>query len=123
MKKTNFLKTIPVLPSLDIHRDVNWYTKKLGFHSLFHDEMYAVLKREELTIHLQWHADTPDDPLLGGSVVRIWVDDVEPIFAELVAKGTVSKDKLQRNTPWQTDEFGLYDLNKNALFFAQQSSE
>ena len=117
--KTEFIKILPVLPSQDIDRDVDWYNKYVGFSHLYKDKMYAVLKREHLHIHLQWHADTEDDPLLGGSVIRIVVNNVLPIFEELVERGTVQKDKLRMNTPWNTNEFGFYDLNNNAVFIVE----
>ena len=81
--------------------------------------MYSVLRLNEITLHLQWHADTEDDPLLGGSVIRISVEDINPVFENLVRRGSVHKDKLRLNTAWGTHEFGLYDLNNNAIFFVQ----
>ncbi|MDY8137437.1 VOC family protein [Aquimarina sp. 2201CG5-10] len=110
---------VPVLPTADLQRDLEWYSAKTGFKPLFVHDMYAGIRRGDLTIHLQWHADTEDDPLLGGSVIKIFVDDVQSIFDEFVALGTVPQDKLRRNTPWNTHEFGFYDLNKNAIFFVQ----
>lgn len=114
-----FSTIIPVLPSSNILRDINWYKEKTGFETAFYDNMYAVLYREQLCIHLQWHADTENDPLLGGSVIRIVVPDIEPFFNEFVERGTVKKDKLIRNTPWQTHEFGFFDLNQNAIFIME----
>lgn len=81
--------------------------------------MYAGLKRDQHEIHLQWHADTEDDPLLGGSVIRIFVEDIHPVFEEFVNRGTVKPDKLRLNTAWGTHEFGFYDLNKNGIFWVQ----
>jgi hypothetical protein len=43
---------------------------------------------------LQWHADAENDPLLGGSVIRIFAKNIQPLFDEFVSRGTVSKDKL-----------------------------
>lgn len=108
-----------MLPSEDIERDKAWYEKYTGFHMVSGDDMYAVLNREDLWIHLQWHADTEDDPLLGGSVIKIFVDQIQPIFKEFVERGTVKADKLRLNTPWNTHEFGFYDLNNNAIFFVE----
>ncbi len=119
--KTEFLHIVPVLPSADIHRDIAWYNEKLGFKKYFADEMYAVLFRENLVIHLQWHADTKEDPLLGGSVIRISVDDIKPVFEEFLSRETIGPDALKQNTPWQTDEFGFFDLNNNAIFFAEDT--
>lgn len=113
------LSIVPVLPSADIERDVAWYREKTGFEPLFFDNMYAVLKRKNHSIHLQWHADTDDDPLLGGSVIRIFVKDIDPILEEFVERQTVKKEKLRRNTPWGTHEFGFYDLNNNAVFIVE----
>ncbi|WP_420322750.1 VOC family protein [Flagellimonas sp.] len=116
---TKLLEISPVMPSQDIDRDVAWYKKHLGFRLLHKDQMYAVLRRENLCIHLQWHADTPDDPLLGGSVIKIFVENIAPIFQEFVERGTVSPEKMRLNTPWGTHEFGFYDLNKNAIFIVE----
>jgi len=119
--KTKFLQIEPVLPSQDIERDLQWYSKQLGFEAVHHDKMYAVLRREKLFIHLQWHADTEDDPLLGGSVIRIFVKNIQPVFEEMVSRGTVKEDALRRNTPWKTHEFGCYDLNRNAIFVVEDA--
>lgn len=113
---TNFQSIIPVLPSSDIARDIDWYKEKTGFEPVFADNMYAVLHRDNLSIHLQWHADTEDDPLLGGSVIRISVKYIKPLFDEFVERGTVRPDKFITNTPWKTNEFGFFDLNHNAIF-------
>ena len=114
-----FQNITPVLPSADIERDTSWYQDKLGFEVRYQDDKYAVLNRENLWLHLQWHADTEEDPLLGGSVIKIFVEDINPLFEELVKRGTVSEKKLRRHTKWNTHEFGFFDLNKNAIFIVQ----
>lgn len=116
---TELLNIEPVLPSQNIDRDVTWYEKHVGFTLVQKDYMYAVLKRDKLYIHLQWHADTDDDPLLGGSVIKIFVKNIQPVFEEFVKRGTINKDKLRLKTNWNTNEFGFYDLNKNAIFFVE----
>lgn len=117
-------KTIaPVIPVADMKRDVNWYLQYAGFQVLFANSMYAVLQRDEISMHLQWHADTPDDPLNGGSVVRIFVPDINPVFDEFVQRETITRDALKLNTAWHTHEFGFYDLNRNAIFIVQDMDE
>jgi hypothetical protein len=118
---TELLKLIPVIPSQDIGRDILWYEQHAGFLPYYSDRMYAVIYREGLVLHLQWHADTKDDPLLGGSVVRIHVINIRPIFEEFVERGTVSTDALRIATPWNTNEFGFYDLNNNAIFVMEDA--
>jgi hypothetical protein len=119
--KTEILNTIPVLPTSDIGRDIVWYKEKMGLEVYFSDNRYAVLYRDNLCLHLQWHADTEDDPLLGGSVVRIYVKNIQPLFKEFQQRGTVTADKFKMNTPWNTNEFGFYDLNKNAIFIMEDA--
>lgn len=110
------------MPSSDLARDVEWHQKSRGFTETYAEKGYSVLFRDGQWLHLQWHANTEDDPLLGGSVVKIFVNDIQPIFDELVSKKVITADKLRRNTPWGTHEFGLYDLNRNAIFFVQNAS-
>jgi hypothetical protein len=117
--KTEFRNIIPVLPSSDIARDAAWYKERTGFEVYFADKMYAILYRENLCVHLQWHADTANDPLLGGSVIRVFVKNIKPLFEEFVKRGTVAQDAFKLNTPWNTNEFGFFDLNKNAIFIAE----
>ncbi len=119
--KTEFLGIIPVLPSADIKRDVDWYIDKTGFTELFSDTTYAVLYRENICIHLQWHAGTETDPLPGGSVIRIDVKNLDPVFEDMQQRGTVTADSLKKNTPWHTHEFGFFDLNWNSIFFMESN--
>jgi hypothetical protein len=119
-KDFKFLFTIPVLPSSNIERDILWYKEKTGFEVVHADNMYAVLERDSLYLHLQWHAGTEDDPLSGGSVIRIVVKNINPLFDEFVLRGTVDKTKFIANTPWRTNEFGFFDLNSNAIFIMEE---
>ena len=113
--------TTPVLSSSNIERDIAWYQTYLGFNFVMGQEGYAVLQRDDQWIHLQWHHGNEDDPN-HGSVVKFFVDDIHPIFEEMIERGTVSKDKLHLNTPWHTHEFAFFDLNKNALYFVQDEN-
>lgn len=116
---TRFLSMTPVLPSEDISRDIDWYKKMVGFELESGDEMYACLKRDNMHIHLQWHSGTKQDPVNGGSVIKIFVEDIGPVFQEFLLRGTVMEDDLRIETAWGTSEFGFYDLNKNAIYFVQ----
>jgi hypothetical protein len=118
---TELLSIIPVLPSANLERDIAWYKDKIGFEIFFSDKMYAVLYRENICIHLQWHSDTPDDPLLGGSVFRIYVKNITALFNELIERGTVTQDSLKIDTAWKTNEFGFYDLNNNSIFIMEDA--
>lgn len=114
-----FIEAVPVLPSSDIKRDIVWYRENTGFEPKFGDDMYCGIYRQGIWLHLQWHANTEDDPLLGGSVARIFVKNVSELFDEFVRRGSKKPGQLRLKTDWNTNEFGLYDLNNNALFFVE----
>ena len=116
MKST--LGIIPVLSTSDIPRDLEWHKKYTGFELCFGDDKYCGICRDGLEIHLQWHLDNDDDPV-HGSVIKIFVEDIDPVFHEFVGRGTIKPSKLRRDTPWGTHEFGFYDLNGNAIYFVQ----
>lgn len=118
MTKTKFIGVIPVLASADIDRDLKWYEEKAGFSTSFVADGYAGLSRDNIHIHLQWHAGTEDDLLQGGSVIKIFVENIRPLFNEMLARGTVTDGSLKK-TAWKTTEFGFFDLNKNAVFFVE----
>jgi len=117
---TKLVKVIPVLESADIARDVAWYKEKIGFEVSFsHEKMYAGLYRDDLEIHLQWHAGTKDDPMNGGAVIRLDVKNIKPIFEEFKQRGAVNENDFRANTPWGTNEFAIHDLNSNAIFISE----
>lgn len=119
MNYTSKLHTIcPVLSTSNLERDIAWYKQYVGFNLSYKEDGYAVLNRENIWIHLQWHHNNQEDPVYG-SVIKIFVDDINPILDEMIKRKTVTKEKLRLNTPWNTHEFGFYDLNKNAIFFVQ----
>jgi hypothetical protein len=72
-----------------------------------------------LEIHLQWHANTDNNPILGGSVIRILTKNISALFEEYLSRGKMTRDKLNLNTPWNTNEFGFFDLNNNAIFIME----
>jgi len=119
-QNSKFYTVCPVLSTSNLKRDIAWYKKYVGFNLTYQEEGYAVLNRGSIWIHLQWHHNNNEDPVYG-SVAKIFVDDINPIFNEILKRGTITKDKLRLNTPWNTHEFGFYDLNKNAIFFVQDA--
>jgi len=113
------LKAIePVLSTDNVKRDIEWHAKYTGFTFSFGDESYAGVSREGQCIHLQWHHNNDDDPVLP-SVIKLFVDDIDPYIHEFIERGTISEDNIRRNTPWGTHEFGFFDLNKNAIYIVQ----
>jgi hypothetical protein len=59
------------------------------------------------------------DPMSSDSTIKVSVEDIQLYFDEFLKRGTITKEKLRRNTPWGTHEFGFYDLNRSAIFAVQ----
>lgn len=119
MQESPLLEVVPVLAGVDLDRDIKWYRDHSGFELVRNDVEYAILKRDKIFLHLQWHADTEGYPLPGGSVVRIFLEDKDVCLDEFYERKTVKPEKLKRNTDWGTHEFGFYDSNRNAIFIVQ----
>jgi catechol 2,3-dioxygenase-like lactoylglutathione lyase family enzyme len=54
------LKTVsPVLPTRDVRRSIEFYVERLGFRLKGQDSSseprYAVVGRDDVELHLQWH--------------------------------------------------------------------
>jgi catechol 2,3-dioxygenase-like lactoylglutathione lyase family enzyme len=92
-KNYQFLGTIPILPSSDIDRDIAWYKEKAGFEVVHANDMYAVLQRDTIYLHLQWHAGTEDDPL-GGSAIRIVVKNITRCLKSLYKEARCTNQNL-----------------------------
>lgn len=113
-----FRRIEPLLSTDDIERDLKWHQKHTGFEYAFGDKGYAGMERDGQCIHLQWHHNNQEDPVLP-AVVKIFVDDIEPYIEEFLERGTITKDKIHKHTPWGTHEFGFFDLNKNPIYIVQ----
>ena len=114
-----FKEVNPVLPSQNVALAVEFYVKKLGFSLAFQDSdepKYAGVERDDVKIHLQWHAaeewDLADRPML-----RFLVADVDALFDEYKDKGVFHANTALRDTPWGTREFAFFDGDKNGLTF------
>jgi catechol 2,3-dioxygenase-like lactoylglutathione lyase family enzyme len=114
-----FLQVQPVLGVQDVAASVDWYTGRLGFTLAFHapeHPAYAVLTRDDVELHLQWHDPTEwgngDRPML-----RFLVADVDAVHAEFAPKGVFHDRTALRDTPWGTRELAFYDPDRNGLTF------
>ncbi len=110
----------PVVDVRDVRKSAQWYVDSLGFDLLFIDDgepNYAVLGRDGVEIHLQWHSGEEWE-IMSGSVYRFLLDEPDSFFAECRTRGVeLPHGKSVEDTTWGTREFGLYDPDGNALFF------
>lgn len=116
-----YLKQIhPVLPVQDVSKAIDYYVKQLGFTLVGKDAevpFYAVLRRDGIELHLQWHSEEEWKAGLDALSLRIYVDNVDLLFDEYKVKDVFHKNTALRETAWGTKEFAFYDLSRNGLTF------
>jgi catechol 2,3-dioxygenase-like lactoylglutathione lyase family enzyme len=121
------LQLHPVLAARDMAASVDFYLA-LGFAVLMRTvehPQYAVLKRDDVELHLQWADPTQFVPGLDRPVYRILVSDLDGLFKSVNAAGTTPSGGSESaspwarpgNTPWGTREFHLRDPSGNGLQF------
>jgi catechol 2,3-dioxygenase-like lactoylglutathione lyase family enzyme len=133
-------RTIPALPVRDVPAAVAFYRDRLGFSSPHATGDFAVLVRDDATIHLwgasdaEWASrdDLASRPvrtgaesfLAGTASCRIEVADVDGLFAELRAAGVLHPTGGGEvvATDFGTREFHTLDLDGNLVSFFRWES-
>ena len=110
----------PVLPTRDVRASISFYVDRLGFTLLGQDSptdpRYAVLKRDDVGLHLQWH-DPSDWKSVEKLMLRFVAPEVEDLFEEYRRAGVFHARTMLRDTPWRTREFAFFDPDGNGLTF------
>ncbi|MGC4104583.1 VOC family protein [Ferruginibacter sp.] len=110
------LKTIPVLPALNIQDTIMFYESKLGFKA-FDQGGYVVMKKDHTELHF---FQSSNKQLCENSCCFIKVSDIECFYTELSALEIIHlKGKLE-DKPRGIKEFSIRDNNGNLLRFIQE---
>jgi catechol 2,3-dioxygenase-like lactoylglutathione lyase family enzyme len=116
-----FKETHPIIGTRDIRAAIGFYTERLGFTLAFGDDTqdppnYVGFRRDAVVLHMQFQHEHE----MGTIRLRFLVADPDALFDEFRQRGVECAAGAVRNTPWQTREFALYDLDRNALTFYRQ---
>ena len=121
MTQAQFQAVRPVLPSRDVSALIEYYVTRLGFSLDFQDHAteprYAVLKRDDVILHFQWHDPAEWQAGVDRPMVRFLVSDVQALFDEYKDKNVFHSRTALRKTDWGTEEFAFYDPDQNGLTF------
>ena len=111
----------PVLPVKDVSMSLRFYTERLGFTIAFADDgenpKYAGVRRDNVEIHLQWHDSSEWEIGIDRPMLRLKVQNIEGLFTSFSEVDVFHEDTDLKETPWGTEEFAFYDLDKNGLTF------
>jgi Glyoxalase/Bleomycin resistance protein/Dioxygenase superfamily len=117
----------PVLASNDVAKSVQFF-QRLGFGEAFRDDpiepKYAVMRRDNVELHVQWAASDQWSNTIDRPVYRFLVTDVDALYEEFVNAGCIDTESSDRSpwarpadTPWGTREFHIRDPGRNGLQF------
>lgn len=100
----------------DVEAAVAFYLR-LGFTRAWGDDRYAVIRRESVSLHLQWHDASEWSVPCDRPMYRFIVEDPDALFDEFSLAGVVPAGKQVEDKPWGTREFAFYDPDRNGLVF------
>ena len=114
-------KLCPILPARDIAETQSFW-QRLGFHTVYIDPEYLLMKREGAEVHFFRHADL--DPFKCDHGAYLRPSDINALDAEWAALGLPATGipRLERaaDKPWGMRELALLDLNGNLIRAGQE---
>jgi hypothetical protein len=110
------------------------FFRRLGFNVAFLDDpkepKYAVVRRDNVELHIQWAAQDQWLTGLDRPVYRFLVTDVDALYEEFIGSRAISVEPSVRSpwarpadTPWGTREFHIRDPGQNGLQFYRPKSD
>ena len=104
----------------DVQRAIRFY-KSIGFalrsQDVPNDPKYAVIARDGVELHLQWHDAQEWTYPSDRPTYRFLVRDVDGLFAQFVATLANPDIRAPFDAVWRTREFHLRDPDLNGLQF------
>ena len=120
MQTATFSQVQPILGTRDVAKAVA-FVERLGFTLAFgvptNEGNYVGLRRDRVELHMQFQYDYE----MQTTRLRIVVDDPDALYAEyedrVKEEGIFPEGMQVADKPWETSEFAIYDLDRNALTF------
>lgn len=121
-----FMKVIPVFKVHDMRAALHHYTQILDFTCPDPNDNPDSLVVDLANEHALLQLTTCEADSLFGSVVNIWVEDVDALFAKYIGRGldiTKKKNSPVHQAPvdqtWGRREFYVTDADNNTLRFVR----
>jgi len=111
-----FEKFAPILPARDIGKAEAFYAR-LGFHTVYRDGDYLILKRDDAEAHFFRHSGL--DPSANDSGAYLRTSDIDALSREFGGLGLPSKGiprfEPAADKPWGMRELALIDPDGNLI--------
>jgi hypothetical protein len=121
MAKANALRTVPILPVLDVPMALDHY-RRLGFNVRSYDSAaeYGFAQRGGASLHLtaRSSSDYPSPDAI--AIAYLFVADADALYDEWVASGAGGRFDAPADMPWKVREGRHVDPDGNIIRFGQQ---
>src|SRR5262249_14018654 len=115
MSEIRILGTVPVIPVTDVTDAIAFYDEALAFTLAFQQGEYAGVERGAAQLHL----DGVVNAAAGQVTVRVSVEGVDALYAEIERKGVVDPTEPLNTKPWGARQFSVLDCCGNRLTFVE----
>jgi uncharacterized glyoxalase superfamily protein PhnB len=106
---------VPVVPVTDVGAAIAWYQDAIGFALAFQQGEYAGVERGGAHLHL----DGVVNAAAGQVTVRVAVEGVDALFAEIEPHGVVDPAEPLNTKPWGARQFSVLDCCSNRITFVE----
>jgi len=106
------MTTIPVIPSLDLQRSVEFYKLYFGCKAEWFDEYVVLHNDQHFNLHL-WKCTDSYLCINGGFYVR--VKNVDAMFERLNVPGVIHPNGSLETKSWGMREFAITDPDGNLI--------
>ncbi len=108
-------RTVPIVPARDIEASAAFYRDELGFEVVHTEAEYGIVRRGDVELHL-W-GPSGIDPRRSDTMLRVEVEDIDALHADLAPRGLVHPNAELHDTTWGTREFAIRDVDGHLITF------
>jgi len=114
-----FIAAIPVLASLDIERNAEFFATTLGFAKVHVVQgAYGIVANDSVQIHF-WACT--DRHIAEATSCRVQVRAIEPLYRVCESHAIVHLNAPLETKPWGTKEFAILDPDGNLVTFYENT--
>jgi DNA-binding transcriptional MerR regulator len=113
-QQTKLSRAVPILASTNLDETVRFYENRLRFKTAFQSEDYAILKRDDVSVHF-WVCEDEDIPKV--TACRVEVKGIDELYRECVAADIVHPNGALEKKAWGSQEFAIIDVHGNLITF------
>ena len=111
-----FLSIAPRFRVKDLTQALTFY-EQLGFEATYRDENFAMIRRDEVELHLNYHKDIPRKG--NYSVCWIGVIGIDALYQEYLSNNNPVRYPLETK-PWGIKEFAVCDPFGNLIIITER---